>query len=206
VSIEWTGLGPELLLRLDRTLPEPLGSQLERELREAIRSGQLGTGERLPSSRALAGKLGVSRGLVLDCYLYRHRLAADAIYRATYQRVSTAGMRLSGTGCVVSSIRPLATAAASWAGPPPTASRQSRPWQPTGRQPTGMLRWLRRDRDQPSPIPVGWCCDHPATLPGPMIGSGSGIRLAGSRWTSARCEAAFSRDRCARFLGPELAV
>jgi len=53
------------------------------------------------------------------------------------QRVSTAEMRLSGTGCVVSSIRPLATAAASWAGPPPTASRQSRPWQPTGRQPTG---------------------------------------------------------------------
>jgi GntR family transcriptional regulator / MocR family aminotransferase len=68
VSIEWTGLGPELLLRLDRTLPEPLGSQLERELREAIRSGRLGTGERLPSSRALAGELGVSRGLVLDCY------------------------------------------------------------------------------------------------------------------------------------------
>jgi GntR family transcriptional regulator / MocR family aminotransferase len=68
VSIEWTGLGPELLLRLDRTLPEPLGSQLERELREAIRSGRLGTGERLPSSRVLAGELGVSRGLVLDCY------------------------------------------------------------------------------------------------------------------------------------------
>ena len=68
MSIEWAGLGPELLLRLDRTLPEPLGSQLERELREAIRLGRLGTGERLPSSRALAGKLGVSRGLVLDCY------------------------------------------------------------------------------------------------------------------------------------------
>ena len=31
-------------------------------------------------------------------------------------------------------------------------------------------------------------------------------RLAGSRWTSARCEAAFSRDRCDHFLGPELAV
>jgi GntR family transcriptional regulator/MocR family aminotransferase len=68
VSIEWAGLGPELLLRLDRTRPEPLGAQLERELREAIRSGRLGTGERLPSSRALAGELGVSRGLVLDCY------------------------------------------------------------------------------------------------------------------------------------------
>jgi hypothetical protein len=28
---------------------------------------------------------------------------------------------------------------------------------------------VRRDHDQPSPIPVGWCCDHPATQPGPMI-------------------------------------
>ena len=68
MSIEWAGLGPELLLRLDRTRPESLGAQLERELREAIRSGRLGTGERLPSSRALADELGVSRGLVLDCY------------------------------------------------------------------------------------------------------------------------------------------
>jgi GntR family transcriptional regulator/MocR family aminotransferase len=68
VSINWTGLGPELLLRLDRTRPEPLRDQLQRELREAIRSGQLGPGERLPSSRALARELGVSRGLVLECY------------------------------------------------------------------------------------------------------------------------------------------
>jgi GntR family transcriptional regulator/MocR family aminotransferase len=68
VSIEWTGLGPELLLRLDRKQPEPLRVQLERELREAIRSGRLRAGERLPSSRALAAELGVSRGLVLDCY------------------------------------------------------------------------------------------------------------------------------------------
>jgi GntR family transcriptional regulator/MocR family aminotransferase len=68
VSIEWTGLGPELLLRLDRKLGEPLRSQLERELREAIRAGRLQPGERLPSSRALAAHLGLSRGLVLDCY------------------------------------------------------------------------------------------------------------------------------------------
>jgi GntR family transcriptional regulator/MocR family aminotransferase len=68
VPIEWAGLGPELLLRLDRGLREPVGSQLQRELREAIRSGRLSAGERLPSSRALAGELGVSRGLVLECY------------------------------------------------------------------------------------------------------------------------------------------
>jgi GntR family transcriptional regulator / MocR family aminotransferase len=68
VPVEWADLGPELLLRLDRTLDEPLGSQLQRELREAIRSGRLGVGERLPSSRAMARELGVSRGLVLECY------------------------------------------------------------------------------------------------------------------------------------------
>ncbi|HUA02549.1 MAG TPA: PLP-dependent aminotransferase family protein [Solirubrobacteraceae bacterium] len=68
MPIEWAGLGPELLLALDRTRAEPLRVQLERELREAIRSGRLGAGERLPSSRALAAELGISRGLVLECY------------------------------------------------------------------------------------------------------------------------------------------
>jgi GntR family transcriptional regulator/MocR family aminotransferase len=61
-------LGPELLLALDRTRDEPLRVQLERELRDAIRSGRLAAGERLPSSRALAAELGLSRGLVLECY------------------------------------------------------------------------------------------------------------------------------------------
>jgi GntR family transcriptional regulator/MocR family aminotransferase len=68
MAIEWAGLGPELLLRLDRKHSEPLRSQLERELREAIRSGRLAAGERLPSSRAMAAELGISRGLVLECY------------------------------------------------------------------------------------------------------------------------------------------
>ena len=68
MPIEWAGLGPELLLTLDRTLGEPLGAQLERALREAIRSGRLAAGERLPSSRAMAAELGISRGLVLECY------------------------------------------------------------------------------------------------------------------------------------------
>jgi GntR family transcriptional regulator/MocR family aminotransferase len=68
MPIQWAGLGPELLLRLDRRRSEPLRSQLERELREAIRVGRLSAGERLPSSRALARELGVSRGLVQECY------------------------------------------------------------------------------------------------------------------------------------------
>ena len=68
MPIEWAGLGPEVLLTLDRTHPEPLRVQLERELRDAIRSGRLAAGERLPSSRAMAAGLGISRGLVIECY------------------------------------------------------------------------------------------------------------------------------------------
>ncbi|QYG91264.1 PLP-dependent aminotransferase family protein [Iamia sp. SCSIO 61187] len=68
MAVQWTGLGPELLVRLDRTVGEPLGAQLQRELREAIRAGRLAADERLPSSRVLAAELGVSRGLVVDTY------------------------------------------------------------------------------------------------------------------------------------------
>jgi GntR family transcriptional regulator / MocR family aminotransferase len=68
MTIEWSGLGPELLVRLDRSAPEPLRAQLETSLREAIRDGRLRGGERLPSSRELARELGVSRGMVQDCY------------------------------------------------------------------------------------------------------------------------------------------
>jgi GntR family transcriptional regulator / MocR family aminotransferase len=68
MAIQWSGLGPVLLLRLDRGSGQPLRSQLEAGLREAIRSGRLHGGERLPSSRELARELGVSRGLVQECY------------------------------------------------------------------------------------------------------------------------------------------
>jgi len=68
MAIEWSGLSPELLVRLDRSGGQPLRAQLEGSLREAIRGGRLRAGERLPSSRELARELGVSRGMVQDCY------------------------------------------------------------------------------------------------------------------------------------------
>jgi GntR family transcriptional regulator/MocR family aminotransferase len=46
----------------------PLRRQLERQLRDAIRSGRLGADSVLPPSRVLAAELGVSRGVVVDCY------------------------------------------------------------------------------------------------------------------------------------------
>jgi len=92
MPVEWSGLGPELLLVLDRSVAEPLRSQLERQLREAIRSGRLRTGERLPSSRELARDLGLSRGLVQDCYA---QLQAEG-YLAT--RVGSATRVAAGEG------------------------------------------------------------------------------------------------------------
>ena len=68
MSIQWAGLAPELMLAFGPRREQPLGAQLESELRDAIRSGRLAVGERLPSSRELARELGVSRGLVQECY------------------------------------------------------------------------------------------------------------------------------------------
>ncbi len=93
MAIQWSGLGPELLLRLDRGSAEPLRSQLESGLRDAIRSGRLHGGERLPSSRELARELGVSRGLVQECYsqllsegyLTSHTGSATRVSAGAYQ-------------------------------------------------------------------------------------------------------------------------
>ncbi len=68
MAIEWSGLSPGLLVRLDRSGRQPLRAQLEASLREAIRGGRLPAGERLPSSRELARALAVSRGMVQECY------------------------------------------------------------------------------------------------------------------------------------------
>ena len=58
----------ELLVTLDREGSHPLHRQLEQALREAIRDGRLPAGTGLPSSRALANQLGVSRGIVVEAY------------------------------------------------------------------------------------------------------------------------------------------
>src|SRR5436309_9292963 len=60
--------GPELLLALDRSSGRPLHEQLETTLRDYVRGGRLPPDSKLPSSRALAGSLGISRGVVLEAY------------------------------------------------------------------------------------------------------------------------------------------
>jgi GntR family transcriptional regulator / MocR family aminotransferase len=59
---------PEVLVELDRGASETLSLQLERALRDGVRSGSLRAGTPLPSTRALAAELGISRGLVVAAY------------------------------------------------------------------------------------------------------------------------------------------
>jgi GntR family transcriptional regulator/MocR family aminotransferase len=66
--------GPELLVSLAQASHGSLRRRLRDSLREAIGSGRLGPGSRLPSSRTLAKDLGVSRGVVVDAYA---QLAAE---------------------------------------------------------------------------------------------------------------------------------
>src|SRR6266705_539594 len=63
-----TSSATELLVELDRDDPLPLHSQLERELRAAIRSCRLADDTVLPSTRSLAEQLGLSRGVVVEAY------------------------------------------------------------------------------------------------------------------------------------------
>ena len=58
----------ELSLTADRAAGEALTSQIVAQLREALLDGRLATGERLPSTRALASLLGVSRTVVTGAY------------------------------------------------------------------------------------------------------------------------------------------
>src|SRR6516165_3687740 len=58
----------ELSLVTDRDDPGQLTSQITGQLRDALADGRLATGERLPSTRMLAGLLGVSRTVVTGAY------------------------------------------------------------------------------------------------------------------------------------------
>jgi GntR family transcriptional regulator/MocR family aminotransferase len=54
---------------LDRSSPEALHRQLYGRLREEVLSGRLAAGTRLPSTRALAAELGVSRNTMTGAFL-----------------------------------------------------------------------------------------------------------------------------------------
>jgi GntR family transcriptional regulator / MocR family aminotransferase len=58
----------DLGIAIDRSAGPPLPDQLERAIREMIVAGQLVGGAKLPSTRALAAHLDLSRGTVVEAY------------------------------------------------------------------------------------------------------------------------------------------
>jgi GntR family transcriptional regulator/MocR family aminotransferase len=63
---------PVLPVTLDRDSATPLAVQLAEQLRAAAGDGRLRSGDRLPSTRALAGELGVSRTVTAAAYEQLH--------------------------------------------------------------------------------------------------------------------------------------
>src|SRR5215469_15750704 len=64
------------LITLDRTSGLPLYRQICQHLREAILTGELSEGTRLPTERALASELGVNRTTVMNAY---NELASEGL-------------------------------------------------------------------------------------------------------------------------------
>jgi GntR family transcriptional regulator/MocR family aminotransferase len=87
----------ELLVALRRE-GGALHAQIEGQLRAAVRDGRLAAGERLPSSRALAAELGVSRGVVVEAY---GQLAAEG-----YLAVRPGAAPRVAAGAAVAASRP----------------------------------------------------------------------------------------------------
>ncbi|MFG2790256.1 PLP-dependent aminotransferase family protein [Streptomyces sp. NPDC048419] len=69
----------ELLLPAVSAPARTRGRSLQAALREAVRTGRLAPGTRLPSSRDLAADLGVSRGLITEAY---EQLTAEGYLRS----------------------------------------------------------------------------------------------------------------------------
>ena len=94
--IEWTTSAATSSSR-STAAPQPLRARIEQQLRDGVRAGRLHPGTRLPSTRALAARLGVARGVVVEAYA---QLAAEgwvvrarARARASRRRRAAAGAR-----------------------------------------------------------------------------------------------------------------
>src|SRR5580693_8367418 len=91
-AINETSQPVELLVAVDRDRSRTLGTQIEDQLRRAIRGGALRPGAVLPSTRDLARQITVSRRVVVDAYA---QLAAEgylSLRQGASPRVSAAAV------------------------------------------------------------------------------------------------------------------
>jgi GntR family transcriptional regulator/MocR family aminotransferase len=102
---DWTTSGVDLFLNTGAETGRRVG--VEAALREAVQSGRLAAGTRIPATRTLAQQLGLSRGTVVAAF---DQLTAEGYLTAT-----------PGVGTVVSTLPPSAAAPAP--SPPPAPAR-----------------------------------------------------------------------------------
>ena len=95
----------ELLLSLARGRGTTLRAQLESELRAAIQTGRLPGGTPVPSTRALAGDLGVSRGVIVLAY---EQLMAEGYLTAARGSATRVVMRRPHKSSQAASVPPVA--------------------------------------------------------------------------------------------------
>jgi GntR family transcriptional regulator/MocR family aminotransferase len=104
------------LIDLNRVDDEGLVAQLTSQLRGLIVAGRVGKGRALPSSRRLAGDLGVSRNTVTYAF---EQLAAEGYLKASHGRrpvvTVDGGERIEAAGAVASSVRPGRPRLSPWA-------------------------------------------------------------------------------------------
>lgn len=120
------------LISIDRSSAVPLPEQVYRALREAIGAGRLAAGARLPSSRALAAALGISRNSVNAAY---ELLVAEGIVTVrggSVPKVSAAAGTLSEGEAPAIAARAVALSARGRA-------MSSDPWSRTERRRGGKL-------------------------------------------------------------------
>jgi len=86
---------PPPALRIDPAAPEPLFSQVQRQVKEAVAAGRLAPGARLPSVRELAQSLAINPNTVVRAY---EALERDGVI-----------VRRHGAGCFIST-RPVTLA------------------------------------------------------------------------------------------------
>ena len=95
---------PDLLIELDRSRRRGLRAQIEGGLRDAISAGRLAPGTAVPSTRALAADLGVTRGVVVGAY---DQLLAEGYLLARQGAGTVVNSAPVGTDrAVVAAVRP----------------------------------------------------------------------------------------------------
>jgi len=129
---DWSNSGVDLHLVVDRIPGRGLRAGLEDALRDAVRSGRLARGGRLPPTRTLARDLGVSRGTVQEAYA---QLAAEGWIR---------GRQGSGTVVAVDG-----SPERAWQARPPQHTRWRHDLRPGRPDVTSFPRalWLRALKD-----------------------------------------------------------